>query len=201
MTGPDPLAEYFETAPRRPAGLAGREGLHGAVDAILDELRIPAVLDDDGDWRIETDVGPFLIVVDKVNGDLVVIQTIQNMEGRPLEEWAETMYVLLQLNVEAEGARFAGLKDGDTNLLILTARLDPDAVTRASLESTLHSCMRLSRTIDEIVSSGSAEAAIGGGDPEAASDEPPAPNWYPDPRGEERLRYWDGTRWTDHTAA
>jgi hypothetical protein len=27
-----------------------------------------------------------------------------------------------------------------------------------------------------------------------------APDWYPDPRGEKRLRYWDGTQWTDHTA-
>jgi hypothetical protein len=25
-------------------------------------------------------------------------------------------------------------------------------------------------------------------------------DWYPDPRGEKRLRYWDGTQWTDHTA-
>jgi hypothetical protein len=30
----------------------------------------------------------------------------------------------------------------------------------------------------------------------------PAPaDWYPDPTGEARLRYWDGTAWTDHTAA
>ena len=28
---------------------------------------------------------------------------------------------------------------------------------------------------------------------------PPA-NWYPDPSGKARLRYWDGSRWTDHTA-
>ena len=26
---------------------------------------------------------------------------------------------------------------------------------------------------------------------------PPA-NWYPDPEGYERLRYWDGTQWTNH---
>jgi hypothetical protein len=26
------------------------------------------------------------------------------------------------------------------------------------------------------------------------------PDWYPDPRGEKRLRYHDGTHWTDHTA-
>lgn len=28
----------------------------------------------------------------------------------------------------------------------------------------------------------------------------PAANWYPDPGDPHRLRYWDGTRWTDHTA-
>jgi hypothetical protein len=27
-----------------------------------------------------------------------------------------------------------------------------------------------------------------------------AADWYPDPRGEKRLRYWDGSQWTDHTA-
>ncbi len=26
-------------------------------------------------------------------------------------------------------------------------------------------------------------------------------DWYPDPKGEARLRYWDGTDWTTHTAA
>ncbi len=28
---------------------------------------------------------------------------------------------------------------------------------------------------------------------------PPA-DWYADPKGEARLRYWDGAVWTDHTA-
>jgi hypothetical protein len=41
--------------------------------------------------------------------------------------------------------------------------------------------------------------------PAAASsaDAPPpggAADWYPDPRGEKRLRYWDGSQWTHHTA-
>lgn len=26
-------------------------------------------------------------------------------------------------------------------------------------------------------------------------------DWYPDPHGQARLRYWDGSRWTEHTAA
>jgi uncharacterized RDD family membrane protein YckC len=33
----------------------------------------------------------------------------------------------------------------------------------------------------------------GGGDPQKA-------DWYPDPQGQARLRYWDGQRWTDHTS-
>jgi uncharacterized RDD family membrane protein YckC len=28
-----------------------------------------------------------------------------------------------------------------------------------------------------------------------------AANWYPDPQGQARLRYWDGERWTEHTSA
>jgi len=28
----------------------------------------------------------------------------------------------------------------------------------------------------------------------------PSAQWYADPLGERRLRYWDGWRWTDHTA-
>jgi len=28
----------------------------------------------------------------------------------------------------------------------------------------------------------------------------PAASWHPDPTGEHRLRYWDGTRWTEHTS-
>ena len=29
---------------------------------------------------------------------------------------------------------------------------------------------------------------------------PPPAGWHPDPRGQARLRWWDGTRWTDHTS-
>jgi uncharacterized RDD family membrane protein YckC len=51
------------------------------------------------------------------------------------------------------------------------------------------------------------------GPPPAATPAPPPPqaapqqqatqaaDWYPDPHGQARLRYWDGQRWTEHTSA
>ena len=33
--------------------------------------------------------------------------------------------------------------------------------------------------------------------PGAPPTSPPA--WHPDPHGQHRLRYWDGSTWTDHT--
>jgi hypothetical protein len=38
---------------------------------------------------------------------------------------------------------------------------------------------------------------------QASSPAPPpggTPDWYPDPKGEKRLRYYDGNTWTDHVA-
>ena len=34
--------------------------------------------------------------------------------------------------------------------------------------------------------------------PAAVPTSPPA--WHPDPLGQHRLRYWDGTSWTEHTS-
>jgi uncharacterized protein DUF2510 len=36
--------------------------------------------------------------------------------------------------------------------------------------------------------------------PAAPASAGPAAGWYPDPQGQKRLRYWDGTRWTEQTA-
>jgi hypothetical protein len=33
----------------------------------------------------------------------------------------------------------------------------------------------------------------------APGQAPPVPGWYTDPGGSNRLRYWDGNQWTDHT--
>jgi hypothetical protein len=152
LSAQDQLAEYFTASPRQSAELSGREGTRAAVDAALNELRVPATIDDDGDWRIQADVGPFLLVIDRVNGDVVTIQTLRVMDKEP-REYADDMHALLLLNLEAEGdARFAALReDEDANMLVLTARVRADAVGRASVESMLRDAMRLSRRLDELV--------------------------------------------------
>lgn len=35
----------------------------------------------------------------------------------------------------------------------------------------------------------------------STATESPPPGWYPDPKGEARLRYWDGKDWAENTAA
>jgi hypothetical protein len=126
-----------------------RAGLPGRVDTILDELRVAAETDADGDWRLETDAGPFLLVIDRDNGDLVAIQTIRRMEPT-VADHADVMYLLMRLNLEAEGACFAALKDGDTDLLILAARVKADAVDRDSVAALLRDATRLSRRLDDV---------------------------------------------------
>ena len=126
-----------------------RAGLAGRVDEILDELQVAAEVDADGDWRLDTDAGPFLLVVDREDGDLVALQTIRNMEPA-IADHADVMYLLLRLNLEAHGACFAGVNDGDTDMLVLAGRVRADAVTRESVESMLGDVMRLSRRLDEV---------------------------------------------------
>jgi hypothetical protein len=126
-----------------------RAGLHGRVDAILAELGIEPALDGDGDWRIETEVGPFMLVVDRDNGDLVALQTIRSIDG-PLAEEAELMHMLLQLNVEAGGARFGAVSGRDANLLVLSARVAATGVSREAVETMLADATRLSRRLDEL---------------------------------------------------
>ncbi|HKP90998.1 MAG TPA: hypothetical protein VJT75_13610 [Thermoleophilaceae bacterium] len=126
-----------------------RPGLHGEVDRILAELGIEPELDGDGDWRIETEAGPFMLVVDRENGDLVALQTIRSITG-PLAEEAELMHALLQLNVEATGAAYGAVAGRDANLLVLSARVEAADVTRDRVERMLGDATRLSRRLDEL---------------------------------------------------
>ena len=45
-----------------------------------------------------------------------------------------------------------------------------------------------------------AAGAAGAGAAAGGESSGPAPGWYPDPQGQKRLRYWDGSRWTEQTA-
>jgi uncharacterized protein DUF2510 len=45
------------------------------------------------------------------------------------------------------------------------------------------------------------EAPAAPGAPPGVGDSPPLPGFYPDPKGEARLRWWDGADWTDRTTA
>jgi hypothetical protein len=47
---------------------------------------------------------------------------------------------------------------------------------------------------------GTAPGQLGPPGPQSVQPEAHPPEWYPDPLGNARLRYWDGTRWTDQTA-
>ena len=57
---------------------------------------------------------------------------------------------------------------------------------------------------------GYAQPAYGGYQAQPQAPQPPAQpaqaqgpgaGWHPDPRGQARLRYWDGSQWTEHTSA
>ena len=140
---------------------SGRSGVHGQVDAILSELGIAARVDDDGDWRIDTEAGPFLLIVDPDSSDLILVQTFQAIRGE-LRDSASEMYVLLALNFEASGiARFASVNDGGQNLLVLTARLAPDRIAHESVDAMLRDSLRLSRRVDELLGNADEPASDG----------------------------------------
>lgn len=128
---------------------AARAGLRGTVDSILAALGYSAELDADGDWRLDTEAGPFMLVVDRADGALVALQTIRAIEG-PLAEEAELMHVLLQLNVEARGAAFGAVTGRDANLLVVCSRVPEDEVSRERVEAMLRDAVALSRRLDEL---------------------------------------------------
>jgi hypothetical protein len=168
MNAPDPLAEFYAASPRHSAALGGRSGVHAQVDSALNELQVPATLDQDGDWKLQTDVGPFLLVVDKESSDLVAIQTLQSMEKKAKNS-ADEMHGLLALNFEARGiARFGVVKDNNQNLLVLTARLAPEEISTEGVQRMLRDCFRLSRRLDVLLGNAPAQPAAQPGGWQAA---------------------------------
>lgn len=167
--GADPLAEFYSATPRQPAGLSGRAGLEGQVDAIVEELGLPAELVDGGNLRLGSDVGDFLLIVDDETSDLVALQSLQSLDS--VEGAAEEMYGLLRLNYEARGvASFGALKDQGEDFLVLTARVGADAVSRGSVETMLADCFALSRRVQELLG----EAPAGATEPGVPAEPPPA---------------------------
>ncbi len=172
MIPDDPLAAFYASTPRRSGELTGRSAAYGDVDSALNELEVPAVLDDDGDWTLETDVGQIALIVDDVTGDLVAIQSLMEADDSP-----DFMHALLRLNFEARGlASFGAITQGSKNVFVIAARVSGDEISRESVQRVLVDTMRLSRRLDELL--GTAAGAEPAAEPEPI-DEPPPPEGAP----------------------
>jgi hypothetical protein len=212
----DPLAPYFSPARRQPPNLGGRDGVRGQVDAILNALQVPASFDAEGDWRIQSDAGPVSLVFKDEADELVLLQIVERI-GKERREHAELMHRLLELNYDSDWARYAIAGHGDEEVLVMTARLPAAEADRRSVERLLASGLSLSRRFDEATGKEPPKPAApepvateqptasrrqqptATGQPVPGEPQPPA-DWYPDPKGEARLRYWNGDSWTDHTS-
>jgi hypothetical protein len=187
MNAPDPLAEFYTATPRRSSDLSGRSGSYGQVDEALNELQVPAELDDDGDWTLQTDVGQLALIIDDVTGDLVVVQSLQSME---VEDSADFMHALLRLNFETRGlASFGAIAQSGKNIFVITARAAGEDASTEAVQSLLVDCMRLSRRLDELLGTAPPEPAGGaepeaGAEPETAAGTEPTSGAEPAPTGE-----------------
>jgi hypothetical protein len=197
----DRLAQYFAATQRFSPQLGGRDGVRGRVDAIVNELELPATLDSDGDWRFTTDVGTLLLIWHDDTRKLRALQFIEKLSGRPKGN-ADILLGLLRLNMDAETACFAVAKDGGEDYVAITGLLPEAEITREEVERVVEDVMRLSRQLDEVLGNvpkqPGADGGAGGQGGAPASDIPAG--WYSDPQGQARLRYWDGAQWTEHTA-
>jgi hypothetical protein len=80
----------------------------------------------------------------------VLVQTLRVLDGEP-REFADDMYVLMLLNMEARAARFAALREEDeTSMLVLTARIEAERIARETIEEMLGDATGLSRRLDEL---------------------------------------------------
>jgi hypothetical protein len=181
MIPDDPLAEFYAATPRESSGLSDRSGAYGDVDAALNELEVPATLDDDGDWTLETDVGQIALLIDDITGDLVVVQSLMEAEDSP-----DFMHALLRLNFETRGlASFGAITQGGKNIFVITGRVAADDVSRETVQRLLVDGMRLSRRLDELLGTAPGQTADAEPPPEAEPPpaEPPAEE-SPPPEGE-----------------
>jgi hypothetical protein len=192
------IDEYFRSVARYSPQLGGRDGLRGIIDGILNELQIPATLDQDGDWRFQSDVGPWFLILESDGRHLTLLQNIEAIDGRPKNS-ADSMLLLLLMNYEAPGlARFSAVQDNNKKVLVLSSRMPVSEVDREGVEKLLTDGMRLSRTVDEALGKAPAEPEPAP-EPQAQNGSPPA-GWYADPQNAGAQRWWDGTRWTEHVA-
>jgi hypothetical protein len=201
----DALAPYYVSSPRFSSQLGGRNGIRGTVDSLLNELQVPATLDADGDWNLTNDAGQFLLFARDEDRKLVLRQKFVDL-GDNLKKHASQMHALLLMNLDNEGACFASQMNQTTGkyTIVLTGQKSYDKLDRDEFLELLEAAFKLSKEFDDVVAGDDAPA------PRAAAPAPPSvqpqavawsPDWYADPRGEARLRYWDGSAWTEHTAA
>jgi hypothetical protein len=91
-------------------------------------------------------------------------------------------------NPAAAGGPLAGMTQGGGS------GAPPAAATPAATPAQPVQPVQPAQPAAQAPAGGGAAAAAPAGGAGAKAD------WYPDPRGEKRLRYWDGSQWTDHTA-
>ena len=212
----DPLAAYYTRSPRYSSQLGGRQGVRGQVDALLNELQIPATLDADGDWNLTNDAGNFTLFV-RESDQRVVVRQVFNRLASNLKKHAGLMHALLLMNLDNEGACFASQDaTGGGYVIVLTGQKPYDRLNREELLELLGAAFKLSTQFDRAVAGEADPFADPTAPPQGPALPPPTgqplppppepqsaawpPDWYPDPHGQARLRYWDGSGWTQHTA-
>jgi hypothetical protein len=223
MTGAaDPLARFYSPTGRKSPDLSGRKGIWGHVDALLNHLGVPAEIDPDGDWLLPTEVGQFTLFVRDVDQRLIIRQKVMTIDSS-LADYSTDVQLLMLLNLECEGVAFASQGGPDeTIMVVLTGQVPWEGLDADRLARLLEAAFGMSRELDDALTDetnsevdsdrdGAAAEAKPEPEPEPDASSPPADpslnghgswaaNWYDDPRGEARLRYWDGSTWTDHTA-
>jgi hypothetical protein len=211
----DLLARFYPSTGRSSPELSGRKGIYGHVDALLNHLDVPAEIDPDGDWLLPTEVGQFTLFVRETDQRLIIRQKVMTIDSS-LADYATDVQLLMLLNLECEGVAFASQTGPDnTIMVVLTGQVPWEGLDADRLARLLETAFAMSRELDEALtddlpSEADAPAAEDATPEEDASSPPADPslnghgswpaNWYDDPRGEARLRYWDGSTWTEHTA-